>query len=195
VATYAGDTAYAGSVSAVTTVTGTAPALLTVVLDPPAMTFGSGKHSTGTMTLISQSGFADTMALGCDGLPFAATCTFSKTQVTLAANSYVTAQITVDTGDPLGAGGSAAVRGQTTGVMLCFLPLILGVGFGWRRRGRGWPALLLLACAGAVTLGATGCSGLHINSTPAGTYTFKVTATGMNTGTSQSQTMTLTVTQ
>jgi hypothetical protein len=195
VATYAGNTAYAGSVSAVTTVTGTAPALLTVVLDPPAMTFGSGKHSTGTMTLISQSGFADTMALGCDGLPFAATCTFSKTQVALAANSYVTAQITVDTGDPLGAGGSAAVRGQTKGVMLCFLPWILGVGFGWRRRGRGWPALLLLVCAGAVTLGATGCSGLHINSTPAGTYTFKVTATGMNTGTSQSQTMTLTVTQ
>jgi hypothetical protein len=194
VATYVGDTAYAGSVSAVTTVTGTAPAPLTMLLDPAAMTFGSGQHSTGSVTLVSQTGFADTMALGCLGLPFAATCTFSKTQVDLAANGNVTATLTVDTGDPLGAGGEASVRGSG-GVMVCFLPLMIGVWMGLRRKGRRWPALLMVVCAGMMTMGATGCSGLHINSTPAGTYTFKVTATGVKTGTSQSQTMTLTVTQ
>ena len=55
--------------------------------------------------MVSQSGFTDTMALGCLGLPFAATCTFSKTQVMLGANSNASVQITVDTGDPLGGGG------------------------------------------------------------------------------------------
>jgi len=199
VATYNGDAVYAVSSSAATNVTLSAPTQLTMLLDPPAMKFASGQHSSGSVTLVSQSGFADTMALGCDGLPVEATCTFSKTQVVLTANGNVTAQITVDTGDPLGAGANASVRGRSngssTGVMLAFLPLVLGIGFGLKRRGRRLPALLLVLCAGAMTLGASGCSGLHINSTPAGTYTFKVTATGMNSGTSQSQTMTLTVTQ
>jgi hypothetical protein len=105
-------------------------------------------------------------------------------------------QLTVDTGDPLGAGGSAAIKGQSRkGVLMCFLPLVLLLGFGVRRRRVRLPALVLAVCAAAMTLTASGCSGLHINSTPPGTYVFKVTATGMNTGMTQSQTMTLTVTQ
>jgi sugar lactone lactonase YvrE len=194
VATYNGDASYAGSASAPTAITVGLPTQLTILLDPPAMTFASGQHSMGSMTLVSQAGFSDTLALGCLGLPFAATCTFSKTQVDLAANGNVTVQLTVDTGDPLGAGGSAALESRTSGVFVCFLPLLILIGIGVRRRRR-LPSLLLILCAAAMTLTVSGCSGLHINSTPPGTYTFKVTATGLNTGTTQSQTMTLTVTQ
>lgn len=196
VATYSGDASYATTASAATMITVGVPTQLTLLLDPPAMTFASGQHSTASLTLVSLSGFSDTMALGCLGLPFAATCTFSKTQVNLAANGTSSVKLTVDTGDPLGAGGSAAVEGQSRkGVMVCFLPLVLLLGFGIGRRRARLPALVLAVCAAAMTLMATGCSGLHINSTPPGTYVFKVTATGMNTGMTQSQTMTLTVTQ
>jgi sugar lactone lactonase YvrE len=195
VAAYGGDVSYAGSASSATTISVGLPTQLTMLLDPAAMTFASGQHGSGSVTLVSQSGFADTMALGCLGLPFAATCTFSKTQVDLAANGTTTVKVTVDTGDPLGAGGSAAVRRGASGVMVCFLPLVLLLGAGgWRRRLR-LPKLLLVVCAAVMTLGAMGCSGLHINSTPPGTYSFKVTATGVNTGMTESQTMTLTVTQ
>jgi hypothetical protein len=41
----------------------------------------------------------------------------------------------------------------------------------------------------------TGCSGLQVNGTPAGSYTFKVTASGQGTGATESQVMDLTVTQ
>jgi hypothetical protein len=196
VATYSGDVSYATSASGVTTIAVGEPTELTLLLDPPAMTFATGKHSMASLTLVSMSGFSDTMELGCLGLPFAATCTFSKTQVNLAANGTASVQLTVDTGDPLGAGGSAAIKGQSRkGVLMCFLPLVLLLGFGVRRRRVRLPALVLAVCAAAMTLTASGCSGLHINSTPPGTYVFKVTATGMNTGMTQSQTMTLTVTQ
>jgi hypothetical protein len=47
----------------------------------------------------------------------------------------------------------------------------------------------------SATLATTGCAGLNINSTPAGTYTFKVTAVGQKTGVAQYAPMTLTVTQ
>lgn len=195
VATYSGDLSYATSASAATAITVGAPTQLGMSLDPPAMTFASGQHSTANLTLVSMSGFSDTMALGCLGLPFAATCTFSKTQVDLAANGTESVQLTVDTGDPLGAGGSAAVEERSPkGVLVCFLPLVLLLGFRVRRCRTRLPSLLLIVCAAAMMVTASGCSGLHINSTPPGTYVFKVTATGVNTGTTQSQTMTLTVT-
>jgi hypothetical protein len=41
----------------------------------------------------------------------------------------------------------------------------------------------------------SGCSGLQSSSTPPGTYSFKVTASGVGSGATQSQVVTLTVTQ
>ena len=46
-----------------------------------------------------------------------------------------------------------------------------------------------------VSAGLSGCSGLHINGTPAGTYVFQVSATGTGTGVTQAIDVTLTVTQ
>jgi hypothetical protein len=161
------------------------------------MSFQSKQHSTTTLTLGSVKGFADTMAFGCVGLPTAATCTFSKTQMALAANGSVSVQLTVDTGNPLGAGGVAANAHDSSNILLCFLPGIAFAGFGlWKARKRSRLMTLMMLLAG-VSLAAslTGCGGITINGTPAGTYKFQVTALGQNTGVTESQTMTLTVTQ
>jgi sugar lactone lactonase YvrE len=196
VATYSGDVSYASSNSPATTITGGVATPFTLQLSPSSLPLQSTQHGVTNITLTSLQGFSDTLQLGCLGLPYAATCTFSPAQVSLAANGTATVQLVVDTGDPLGAGSTAKLeRRQTNGVLLCLLPCLLGIGLGARRRKFKASTLLLLLCMVAMTLAATGCSGLNVNGTPTGTYTFKVTASGVGSGATVSQTMTLTVTQ
>jgi sugar lactone lactonase YvrE len=192
-AIYSGDTAYAGSNSGQTSISGGVVTQLSMTLNPPTLTMQSKQHGTTTVGLTSLSGFSDTLNLGCVGLPFAATCTFSKTQVALAANGSDTVQLTVDTGDPLGAGSEASLMSSPSKTLLCFLPIGVLLGFGLRRRKKLLPLLLLFVTA-VLTISTTGCGGLTVNGTPAGKYTFKVVAVGQVTGVTESQTMTLTVT-
>jgi hypothetical protein len=163
----------------------------------------SKKHTTISLTLSSVSGFTDVMSLGCLGLPFAATCTFSSNRPTLAANGTQTVQIVIDTGSPLTAGGQAsAIRtipshGEPFSVLLCFMPLgtLFGLLLLRARLRKQFGGLLLLLFFAGVTLGLSGCGALYINGTPPGTYTFKVIAAGEMTGVTQSQNIVLTVTQ
>jgi large repetitive protein len=196
VATYSGDVSYASSSSQAVSISGGIATQFTMQLNPSSLTLQSTQHSTTSVTLTSLQGFSDTLQLGCLGLPYAATCTFSTPQMKLAANGVATVQLIVDTGDPLGAGSTAKLeRRQTSGVLLCLLPCLLGIGFGARRRKFKASTLLLLVCMVTMTLSAVGCAGLKVNGTPAGTYTFKVTASGEGSGATVSETMTLTVTQ
>ncbi len=199
VGSYAGDSAYAGSDSASTAVTAGAPTQFTIALSPAAMTMPSKQHGVTTITLASIKDFSDMVELGCLGQPYATTCTFSKTQMQLDANGTATVQLTIDTGNPLGAGAAAGMgTGGNGRTWMLTLPLTLLMGFGlWRRGGRRskLPALLLAAFAFALSLAVTGCAGLSTAGTPPGTYTFLVTAVGKGTGATQSQTVTLTVTQ
>ena len=192
-ATYSGDGNFASSVSQVTSVTGGVATGFALQMSPPAMTMQSTQHGVSTLTVTSLSGFTDTIAFGCLGLPFAATCTFSQATEKLGANQSVNVQVTVDTGNPLGAGALAERRIGSTSVMLCLLPA--GLLLLLRRRKQRLLPMLLAVAAFALTLTATGCAGLSMSSTPAGTYSFKVTASGQGTGVTQSQVMTLTVTQ
>ncbi len=191
-ATYAGDLSYASSISETTSISGGPTTHFSMTLNPASMSMQSQQHGTTSLTLTSVAGFTDTMSFGCLGLPFAATCTFSKTQAPLPANGTATVQLTIDTGSPLGAGSQVMLRPRASNVLLCLLPFGALLGFGLSRRKKLLP-LLLLACAITLTLSATGCGGLQINGTPAGTYTLDVTAEGQ-TGVLQSQTFTLTVT-
>jgi sugar lactone lactonase YvrE len=198
VASYSGDSAYAPSASLVTSITGSPATQFTLQIDPPTMTVQTKQHGVVNITITSITGFTDNMQFGCLGLPFAATCTFSSTQMVLPANGKQSLQLTIDTGDPLGAGATASnTRTSGSNVLLCFLPGSLLVGFLLFRRKRSLPMLgiIVLVLGMGAMLSATGCAGLQINGTPAGTYTFKVAATGTQTGASSSQTMTLTVTQ
>jgi sugar lactone lactonase YvrE len=197
VATYSGDTSYAGSASPVTSVTSGAATQFTMQVNPAAMTVQSKQHVTVDISMASVKGFTDTMEFGCLGLPFAATCTFSKTQMVLQADGTQTLQLTIDTGNPLGAGAQASNARPGSGALLAFLPGTLLIGFVLMRKKRTLPMLtvLVLMLGMGAMLSATGCAGLQESGTPAGTYSFKVSATGAQTGANASQTMTLTVTQ
>jgi len=200
-ASYSGDLVYAASTSAQTSITVAPPTQFTMQVNPSSVSLPTQQHSTSTLTLTSLNNFTDTLNLGCLGLPCAATCTFSSDQVTLSSNGVQVIQVVIDTGSPLTAGSQARLetRSGNSLATLCFLPggALLGLVF-WkgRRRLRGSLGVLmmLLMLAGALT-GLNGCSGLHVNSTPPGTYVFQVTAAGTGTGVTQSMDVTLTVTQ
>jgi large repetitive protein len=199
VASYSGDASYAASDSPATSVTSGPATQFTMQIAPPTMTVVSKQHGVVTLTVASVKGFTDTMQYGCLGLPFAATCTFSTTSSKLAANGTQTVQLTIDTGNPLGAGAQvSSIRTNSTGPLMAFIPAALLTGLMLFRKRRRMPLLaaLLMLCAMVATLSSTGCAtGLSQTGTPAGTYTFQVTAYGQGTGASESQTMTLTVTQ
>jgi sugar lactone lactonase YvrE len=195
-ATYSGDSAYASSTSQLTSITGGAATQFAMQLAPAVLTMVTKEHGVSTLTLTSVGSYTDTLQFGCLGLPFAATCTFSQATEMLPAGSSIHVQLTVDTGDPLGAGAVAQRRTSASNIALCLIPAALLLGVNLRRRSRRPFVHLALALVAAfITLSATGCAGLQVSSTPAGTYNFKVTASGKGTGITQSQAMTLTVTQ
>ncbi|HEY8310243.1 MAG TPA: Ig-like domain-containing protein, partial [Gemmatimonadaceae bacterium] len=193
IAQYSGDAVYAGSSSAAAAVQAAPATQFTLAIDPPTLKIATTQHTAVALTLESIAGFNDTIQLGCLGLPFAATCTFSAPQTKLAAGGSTNVQLTIDTGDPLGMGAqtSAKVRSSGHGVLLCGVPAVLLISLLRRRRKLAY-AWLSLVC---VAFMVSGCSGLHGASTPPGTYTFKVTASGQGSGATQSQVVTLTVTQ
>jgi sugar lactone lactonase YvrE len=196
VATYNGDASYAASASLATSVTAGPATQFTLSLNPPSVTIQSKQHTVIDITAASINNFTDKLQFGCLGLPFAATCTFSSVQANLAANGVSTVQLTIDTGDPLGAGALASNQSRNhSGILLSFLPggILAGLALFFRRK-IALQGLLLLLLAIAVALPMTGCSGLQMNGTPAGTYSFKVTASGQGTGATESQVMNLTVT-
>ncbi len=197
VASYSGDVSYAASTSLANTVTaGPAPQFILVVSDQK-LVLQRGQKTTVTVTVASVKGFNDNLDLGCVGLPYAATCSFSKRGIVLGANGSGTLQLTLDTGDPLGSGASTTASAQREpvpqGAILCLLPAA-ALLCGLRKRHR-WQLLAAFVAVSVATLGAAGCSGLQTNSTPAGVYTFQVTAIGQGTGATQAQTVTLTVQQ
>ena len=125
VAVYQGDSLFATSTSPGASVTITTAAHFTLTSNPAAISVQTQQHLTVQLTLASVKSFQDSLSLGCAGLPFAATCTFSKDQVTLQPDGSVTVSVVVDTGTPLTAGGEAQARVRSTPstTALCFLPL------------------------------------------------------------------------
>lgn len=195
VASYSGDAVYMASTSASMPVQPGPATQFVLNIDPATVTIASKQHTTITVALASIKGFSDDIQLGCLGLPFAATCTFSTPQTKLAGDGTATVQLTLDTGNPLGIGAQASVarKGRGRGPLLCLLPLVWVMSFSSRRRKLS--ALLLGMVVFTLTLSLSGCAGLQGSGTPPGIYTFKVTASGQGSGVTQSQTLALTVTQ
>jgi hypothetical protein len=200
-ASYSGDTVYAASVSAQTSITVAPPTQFTLQLNPSSVSLQSQQHSTATLTVTSLNNFTDKLDLGCLGLPFAATCTFSTDTLALGANATQAIQIVIDTGSPLTAGSQARLEQHASGSIaaLCFLPggVLFGLAFfrGRRKMRTSLAGLTMLLLLIGLSAGLSGCGGLQINGTPAGTYVFQVTATGTGTGVTKSMDVTLTVTQ
>ncbi len=199
VAVYQGDALYATSTSPSASVTITTAAHFTLTANPSTISVQTMQHLTVQLTLASVKSFGDTLSLGCAGLPFAATCTFSKDQVTLQPDGSVTVSVVVDTGTPLTAGGEAQarLRSSPTTTALCFLPLgaFASLLLLRSRRRPSLHHLLTLVLLAAAAMTAVGCGSINIHGTPPGKYTMNFTATGASTAVTVSQPVPLTVTQ
>jgi len=167
-----------------------------MTLNPSSLTMQSGQNATVTVSIQTALNYTDTVAMGCAGLPFAATCTFAQNQVVLKANSLQTVQVVVDTSNPLTSGGSAKNNIASSRLLYCALPGILLLGWITCRRRKSWHgawrslALLLIMVSAALAM--PGCGSTNYKTTPAGTYTIAVTAVGQS-GVLHSATLTLTV--
>ncbi|MEK6398414.1 MAG: hypothetical protein V4734_10045, partial [Terriglobus sp.] len=159
-----------------------------------ALSVTSKKYVVAMLTIQSMGGYSDNLSLGCLGLPYAATCTFEKQTIGLAADGLVKVKVTVDTGSPLTSGGATASNTMpvSKGPLLAMLPA--GALFIWLLRGRRKvPALMLLLML-CTLIPVTGCGTLNQSSTPTGSYTFQVSASSPS-GVTLSVPVTLTVTQ
>jgi hypothetical protein len=172
--------------------------------NPSPVTIKTSQSAVVNLTFTSISGFADTLGLGCSSLPSAVNCHFSTPSVNLTASGTQTAQVTIDTNNPLG-GGSGSLIAQPNsrgtylaGFSLLSLPLSAFLAFVvWRfrkRHGTVFTAVLVLLLSGA-TLLVNGCSGgfSQVTATP-GTYVIQITATGTNSDVIHYQNVTLIVT-
>jgi large repetitive protein len=200
-AQYGGDANDAPSTSNAVSVTVGPTADYTIKLSPASLSIPTTEYGVTTITLTSESGFADTIALGCSSLPFSVTCTFSSSDVKLAANGSSTVQLTIDTNSPLVGGGQAKNESPSphSGLLAaCVLPGAAFFGFAFRRFRKGHAMFRVLAIA-AMLAGATflmnGCGGLSLSSAKAGTYTIQVTATGVQSGVSHTSNLSVQVTQ
>jgi len=200
-ASFGGDTVHGASASLPIQVTGV-PIGFLIAATPTTMSIPTGQNATVSVALTSISGFTDTIGLGCATLPAVVNCHFSAASVSLAANATQTVQLTFDTGNPLGGGGSTALNtaSRRGGVFLAGFSLPIAAFFGmvfWRlrRRTHAFSRLvpILLIAAGALFL--DGCGGLSQISAAVGAYTIQVTGTGVNSNIVHYQNVTLTVTQ
>jgi hypothetical protein len=200
VASYGGDSLHSPSQSSAVSVTSNGTSF-NLVVTPATVSIPTGQNATVTVTLTSISGFTDTIGLGCGTLPAGVNCHFSNIALPLAANGTATAQLTIDTNNPLGGGASAMSRqpGQRNLELAgMFLPFSFFLGWIlWRFRKRHAGVLstiLILALSGAAFL-AAGCGGFTQHSAAPGTYTIQVVGVGQNSDVTQYQNVTLTVTQ
>lgn len=200
VASYTGDVSYSASQSSATTINAGQPAQFTLASDATNLTLITHQHVNLTVSVGSVKGFTDTIRLGCLGLPFASTCTFTPSQVKLSADGTATATLILDTGNPLGSGtGTSASLQPRSSTLLCGLPIGLLVWMFRRKQQNGLRnklgALFVLAMLLSLTTGLMGCSGLSTSGTPPGSYQFTIVATGQGSGTTQNQAINLVVTQ
>jgi hypothetical protein len=197
-AAYAGDTLHSSSTSSPLNLTGT-PTDYAVTVTPPTLTIAQSQNATVNVTVTSNSGYSDTIGLGCASLPAGVTCHFSTLNLALTANGSQSVQLTIDTSNPLGGGASAMLaHPDNRGVSLAglLLPFCVFFSFFFRRfRRRNAPALntALLVLLGIALL--TGCSGITQISAAPGTYLIQVFGAGVNSNVTHFQNVTLTITQ
>jgi hypothetical protein len=173
----------------------------TIGVNPASVTMATSQNATVNVTLNSVSGFADTISLGCVGLPAGVNCHFSNLDVKLGANSTGTAQLIIDTNNPLGGGSSAMMKqpgkrdADLAGLFLPFSLLMGWIVWSFRKRHAGvLSAVLVLVLTGAALL-ATGCTGFTQSTATPGTYVIQVAGVGTNSNVTEYQTVTLNITK
>ena len=199
-ANYSGDALHAPSISNAVTVHVSQATEFTIGLNPTSMSLKTTKSGQLTISLGSQNGFSDKIALGCNSLPYSVSCSFSNNDFALNANGNASATLTVDTNSPLASGGQARNEGLFNGgSMLAWVfpgAALFGLAFRrFRKNAAALRALVVIAMLAGTTLLMTGCGGYSLNSAKPGNYVIQVTATGTQTGVTHVANLTLTVTQ
>ena len=200
VAVYSGDVDHSPSTSSTLTVSGIAYGF-NLSVTPSSVTVPTSQNITVTVNLGSITGFTDSIGLGCASLPAGVNCHFSPISVSLPANGIASAQLTIDTNNPLGGGASAMNSGTgSRKVSLAGLFLPLSLFFGWifwrlRRRNASILTMALVLVLLAASLVATGCNSFSQSTAAPGTYVIQVTGTGTNSDVVHYQNVTLVITQ
>jgi hypothetical protein len=197
-AQYGGDTNFMPSTS-------TATPVLAVTQGSPTLTVAAAGTASDILKLAVAPGYAGTLQLTCTGLPQNATCTFAPSSVVFSGTSNSsTSTLTITTGTSASLslpsslfGGSRAITWAAT----LGLPGLLGLALASRRRKLkvALRTMALLLLLGGFANALTGCGGSNPGSsnsgsgtsTPSGTYTVQVVATG---GSGITQTTSLSVT-
>ncbi|HUA97161.1 MAG TPA: Ig-like domain repeat protein [Terracidiphilus sp.] len=151
-AVYGGATAFAASTSS--------PVVEQIVdfsisASPGSRTVYTGESATFNVTVTPNSGFSLPIALSCSELPADTTCSFSPSSVTGVAGTSTLVVETNAPAPPAAASVSSSGYGVTAlaGLLLLFIPRRL------RRRGKGWPWLLVMLAVVIAGSASTGCSG------------------------------------
>jgi len=187
---------------------------LTIAPAPPTFTFAAGSATSATVTaganatyplsLTPLNGFNAAVTLSCSGLPNEAACSFSPSSpITPSGTAAVTITLAVSTSEPATSSNVTSLPRRAfdnfgrifSAVSLAALFLIR-MPRRFRDRSRG----LRIAILGILSVGLlSSCGGNSSQTnppqslTPAGTYTFKVTATTQVATTPVSQTTQLTL--
>ncbi len=202
IASYSGDALHSPSTSVALPITD-AGTSFNLVVNPTAVSVPTTQSATVNVWIASISGFTDTIGLGCVTVPAAVTCHFSSGNVSLAANGTQTAQLVIDTDNPLGGGTNTSMlqKPERRNVALAglFLPFSLLMGWvvwSFRKRHAHILSLVLLLVLSGAALMATGCGGGFSQASAApGTYSLQVAGVGKNSNVTQYATITLTVTK
>jgi hypothetical protein len=144
-----------------------------------AATIPAGGATTTTVSVAPTNGFSGSVALACNGLPAAATCTFAPASLSVTPTAVATGTVTIQTAKGTaslrpGLRQNAVVAGIASALLLPFVSLGM-----WRRR-RVLPGLLCLMLALAATGIIVGCSDdspKPTPTTPAGQSTVSIAAT------------------
>jgi hypothetical protein len=199
VASYSGDAVHLPSTSMPLVISGTA-AGFDLTVNPATLTVKTKDSATVTVTLASNSGFTDTIGLGCGSVPSAVTCHFSNSDDKLAANGVDKIQLTIDTNYPLSGGSASNAHTGTPGVESAGFLLPIGALFGWllwrwRLRNRAALTAVLVLVLSAAALLVSGCGGFTQISAKPGNYVIQVTGVGANSNITHYQNVTLNITQ
>jgi len=187
---------------------------LTIAPAPPTFTFAAGSATSATVTaganatyplsLTPLNGFNAAVTLSCSGLPNEAACSFSPSSpITPSGTAAVTITLAVSTSEPAtSSNGASLPRRAFDNFGRIFSAVSLAALFLIRmpRRFRDRSRVLRIAILGILSVGMlSSCGGNSSQTnppqslTPAGTYTFKVTATTQVATTPVSQTTQLTL--
>ena len=201
IATYSGDALHSPSTSVALPITG-AGTSFNLVVNPTSVSVQTTQSTTVNVSLSSISGFTDTIGLGCVTVPAAVNCHFSSGDVNLAANGSQTAQLVIDTNNPLGGGTSAMLQKpakhnmELAGLFAPFSLLMGWMLWSFRKRHAHLLSLVLLLVLSGAAMMATGCSaGFSQSSAAPGTYALQVAGVGKNSNVTQYATITLTITK